>query len=434
MAFKFFRHVLAHHIPLSDDGETQVIKELAHVFNGWDGLVHARVNATVGAIDHHVGGGPSGGNGFYFARFHKTLKERSVKIHLPLIWKGTATGNGDGLRRRQMAFLYITEQGAVLKKAGRRLLVEKDEEKLLDIPASKIEGVLVFGNVQFTTQAVQLMFREGIEMGIFSRRGKLLGQLTSPATKNIDLRRHQYERHGDVRFSLSLARTIVGAKLTNGLAMVQGFFHNHPESALAHEIDRLKELCSKAHEQQDLQSLLGLEGAGAKIYFDAFGEMVLRSFPFPGRRRRPAPDPVNALLSVGYTLLHNEIESLLDGMGFDPYLGFYHQPRYGHATLASDLMEEFRAPLVDRLTLYVVNNSIFKEEDFFRHTQSGSMYLKDDPRKRYFVEYERFVTSPVNSEGQEYGTGYRGLFRRQAERLNRALSKDVPYAPYLFTG
>ena len=332
-----------------------------------------------------------------------------------------------------MAFLYITEQGAVLKKAGRRLLVEKDGEKLLDIPASKIEGVLVFGNVQFTTQAVQLMFREGIEMGIFSRHGKLLGQLTSPVTKNIDLRRHQYERHGDASFCLSLAGIIVGAKLANGLAMVQGFSHNHPESALTHEIDRLKELCSQADEQGDLQSLLGLEGTGAKTYFDAFGKMVLGSFQFTGRRRRPAPDPVNALLSLGYTLLYNEIESLLDGMGFDPYLGFYHQPRYGHATLASDLMEEFRVPLVDRLTLYVLNNGMFKEEDFFRHTQSGSKYLKDDARKRYFVEYERFVTRPIGPEGQESRTGYRGLFRRQAERLNRTLSRDVPYEPYAFT-
>ena len=333
-----------------------------------------------------------------------------------------------------MAFLYITEQGAVIKKSGARLLVEKDKEKLLDIPASKIEGVLVFGNVQFTTQAVQLMFREGIEMGIFTRRGKLLGQLTSPATKNIDLRQHQYHRHNDSRFPLALAGTIVGAKLENSLAMVREFFHNHPDSDLASEMARLKELCSQAHGQGNLQSLLGLEGVGAKAYFDAFGKMVLRSFQFTGRRRRPAPDPVNALLSLGYTLVYNEIESLLDGMGFDPYLGFYHQPRYGHATLASDLMEEFRGPLVDRLTLYAVNNGIFKEEDFFRHSQSGSMYLKDDSRKRYFVEYERFVTRPLSSEGQECKTGYRGLFRRQAERLKRALTKDVPYEPYLFTG
>ena len=100
-----------------------------------------------------------------------------------------------------MAYLYIHEQGAVLKKTGERLLVEKDDERLMDMPASKIEGVLIFGNVQFTTQAVQLLSRQGIEMGLFTKNGKLLGKLVSPTTKNITLRQHQYARHTDPDFS-----------------------------------------------------------------------------------------------------------------------------------------------------------------------------------------------------------------------------------------
>ena len=167
-------------------------------------------------------------------------------------------------------------------------------------------------------------------------------------------------------------------------------------------------------------------------FFQTVCKMVRHSFGFSGRKKRPAPDPVNALLSFGYTLLYAEISSLLDGLGYDPYLGYYHQPRYGHATLASDLMEEFRSPLVDRLTLYLINDRVFKEDDFFTHPKSGSSYLNIESRKRYFVEYERFVSKPVPSEEGPVETGFRGLFRRQAERLKSTLTAGRPYTPYLF--
>jgi CRISPR-associated protein Cas1 len=160
--------------------------------------------------------------------------------------------------------------------------------------------------------------------------------------------------------------------------------------------------------------------------------MVRHSFQFDRRQRRPAPDPVNALLSLGYTMLYNEISSLLDGIGFDPYLGFFHQPHYGHATLASDLMEEFRSPLTDRFTLSLINNRVLQEEDFFLHEPSKSVYLKDEARKRYFFEYESFVTRPMKASDETSETHFRRLFKQQAERLNRALTKEEPYKPYRF--
>lgn len=331
-----------------------------------------------------------------------------------------------------MAFLYITEQGAVLKKSGERLIVEKDDNVLLDIPAVKIDGVLIFGNVQFTTQAVQLMFRQGVEMALFSRHGKLLGQITSPLNKNVTLRQKQYALQADPAFSISIAKIIVKAKLLNGLEFVREFNHNHPGRCPDYLLERLVSVSEHIDSIRSPESLLGTEGAAAALYFDLFKNMLLHSFQFDGRKKRPATDPVNALLSLGYTLVYNEIESLLDGMGFDPYLGFYHEPRYGHATLASDLMEEFRAPLVDRLTLYLVNNRILKEDDFFIHRPAGAVYLKDESRKRYFVEYEHFVTRPMTAEGEKTNTNYRELFKRQAERIKKAISEETAYEPYFF--
>lgn len=331
-----------------------------------------------------------------------------------------------------MTFLYLTEQGAVLKKTGQRLIVEKDDQKLLDIPAAKVEGVMIFGNVQFTTQAVQLLLRQRVELALFSRSGRLLGQLTDPATKNIDLRKAQFKRHSEKDFVLALARCLVGAKLANCLEFVKQFGHNHPDTEFSDEMGHLEVSHSQVDQANELSSLLGLEGSGARLYFQAFAKMIRHGFNFTGRRRRPATDPVNALLSLGYTMVYNEIASLLDGMGFDPYLGYYHQPRYGHATLASDLMEEFRTPLVDRFTLKLINNRIFQEKDFFPHKPSGAVYLTDAARKEYFAYYEKFITQPTACAEDETETTFRKLFRRQAERLKCAVVDNTKYQPFVF--
>lgn len=332
-----------------------------------------------------------------------------------------------------MAFLYITEQGAVLRRTGHRLIVEKDETVLADVPASKVEGVMIFGNVQFTTQAVRLLLECGIEMALFTSTGRLLGQITSPSTKNIVLRQAQYARSGDPAFVLSFARIIVEGKIRNALEFLREFQHNHPEPSLEDENRTLSALLGEMPPQADMTVLLGHEGIAARTYFSAFAKMVRHSFSFTARHRHPSPDPVNALLSLGYTLVYNEISSLHDGLGFDPYLGFYHQPHYGHATLASDLLEEFRSPLVDRLTLSLVNNRVFKEEDFFLHEPTGGIYLRDDPRKRYFHKYEEFVARPATCEGGPEEVSFRKLFRRQAERLKDAVTSGATYEPFRFS-
>ena len=182
--------------------------------------------------------------------------------------------------------------------------------------------------------AIQLLLRRGVELALFSRNGRLLGQLTDPATKNIDLRKAQFGCHEKADFVLSLARALVSAKLANCLEFVRQFGYNHPETLLDAEAEQLDGLRPRNNEAAGLSALLGLEGSGARVYFQAFAKMVRQSFAFDGRRRRLATDPVNALLLLGYSMVYNEIASLLDGMGFEPYLGYYHQPRHGHATLA----------------------------------------------------------------------------------------------------
>lgn len=151
--------------------------------------------------------------------------------------------------------------------------------------------------------------------------------------KNIELRIAQFGRYHDGLFRLSLSKAIVKGKLNNCLAVIKSFSVNHPETDLSGEITFIESSANNIETAESIPSLLGVEGSAAKSYFSGFGKMMLGSLTFAGRKKHPSTDPVNALLSFGYTLVFNEISSLLDGLGFDPYLGYFHTVEYGRASL-----------------------------------------------------------------------------------------------------
>lgn len=315
-----------------------------------------------------------------------------------------------------MANLYLTEQGSVLKKTGDRLIVQKEGELLLDVQCSKIEAVLVFGNVQVTTQAIRELFEHGIELALLTKSGRLIGQLTSPATKNIELRLAQFKRYEDEDFRLRLAKALVCGKFVNCLHTIKSFAANHTAKDFSSEITGMEGALEAARGADSVAVLRGIEGNAARIYFGGFGKMILGDFMFEGRKKHPSTDPVNALLSFGYTLIFNEISSLLDGLGFDPYLGYFHEVEYGRASLAADIQEEFRAS-VDRFTLFLINNRMLCSMDFYRNDKDGSMYLKREAMKKYFAEYEKFLSREFRHPETGDATTMRKCFRIQAEKL-----------------
>lgn len=329
-----------------------------------------------------------------------------------------------------MPNLYLTEQGSILRKRGERLIVEKDGSVLLDVECHKIDSVLIFGNVQVTTQAVCELFEHGIELAILTKTGRLRGQLTSPATKNIDLRIAQFKRHEDEGFKATFAAAIVKGKIKNSVQMLRGFAYNHQDLSLAEEINILEAALEKVDGQPSPEAMSGVEGLAARYYFTAFGKMILAVFEFKGRLKRPPPDPVNALLSLGYTMVYNEILSLLDGMGFDPYIGYYHSVVYGRASLASDLQEEWRAPIVDRLTLRLVNNRVLTADDFYDNPKGEGAYLTREGMKRYFAEYEDFMNREFVHPETKEKTNFRKCFRIQIEMLAGHIKGEREYIPF----
>ncbi len=307
--------------------------------------------------------------------------------------------------------------------------MQKDGETLLDIQCSKINAILIFGNVQFTTQAVHELFEHGIEMALLTRTGRLIGQITSPATKNIELRVLQFKRNDDIAFKLNLSKSIVTGKVGNCVALLESFSYNHPSADLGVEISGIEALTRDISGSANVASLRGIEGTVARTYFSGFGKMILGEFTFEGRKKHPSTDPLNALLSFGYTLVFNEISSLLDGLGFDPYLGYFHEVEYGRASLACDIQEEFRAA-VDRFTLYLVNNRMLNKDDFYQNQKDSSVYLKRDAMKKYFGEYEKNLNREFVHPVTKENTTLRKCFRIQAERLANVIKSGEVYSPF----
>jgi CRISP-associated protein Cas1 len=326
-----------------------------------------------------------------------------------------------------MSVLYLTEQRSIVRKTSDRLIVEKDDQVLLEIPCLKLETILIFGNVQVTTQALIEMLDHGIELALFSLSGKLRGQLTPPKGKNIPLRMKQYELAQSETARLELARRLVSAKIGNSVAVLKRFRKHDPDATPLPEIHEVEALAPEAERSLALQSLLGIEGTAAARYFRILSGAVPPGFGFEARTRRPPKDPFNALLSFGYVLVGQELQSLLDGMGFDPYLGFFHQPDYGRPSLALDLLEEFRAALVDRLSVSLLRLRILNLDDF-HDTPEGGVLLRRDSLKRYFPTYEKELTTPFSVDGEQLT--FRQIFRRQAERLARALTAGEPYESF----
>jgi len=326
-----------------------------------------------------------------------------------------------------MATLYVTEQGTKLTRESRRLLVCRGDETILDVPTIKVERVLVFGYAQITTQALELLLGEGIPTAFLSMEGRLKGTLEPTRSKNIPLRVAQYETCRKPDFRLAVARRIVAGKVRNQLRLVQRFQHNRPELDFSTSQRDLNRLHAEVDRKTAAGGLLGLEGQATAVYFEAFRRMFKR-LSFERRTRRPPTDPVNSLLSLGYTMLANEYLSAISAIGLDPYLGFFHCLSYGRPSLALDLCEELRHPLVDMLTLDLVNRGILKEDDFSQ--ESGGFMLKPEGRKHYFAKYERRMTITIKHPRTGQNTCVRSIIRDQALKTCHAIQEGVPYEPF----
>jgi CRISPR-associated protein Cas1 len=261
--------------------------------------------------------------------------------------------------------LYVTEQGVRLTRRGDSLAVQKGTQILERVPLADLEQVAILGYAQLTTQALRALLQRGVEVLLCTAGGALVGRLASSLGKNIALRRAQFAHLGDEGRCLDLARRVVSAKLFNQQNLVRRYHRRLQVAGLAEARVAIRVARERVSEATTLDELRGLEGHAAARYFGAFG--LLASAPgmeFTRRARRPPPDPVNILLSFGYTQLTNAMHGLVEAASLDPYLGALHAPVHGRPSLALDLIEPFRPLVVDATVLRVVNSRRISPEDF----------------------------------------------------------------------
>lgn len=325
--------------------------------------------------------------------------------------------------------LYVTSHGAYVGKKHDRLIVKQQGEVLGEARIRHTSQVALFGNAQVSSQALQELCGKGVPVTYFSSGGYFYGITHGMSHKNVALRIEQYETARDKARCLALGRRFVSGKIANSRTLLRRNHRNKPEL----ELRALAQSVQTVEGAPDLASLLGIEGMAARTYFGRFGEMlrppagVSPAFDFDNRNRRPPKDPVNAMLSFGYALLTRDWTVVLLSVGFDPYLGFYHQPRYGRPALALDMMEEFRPLIVDSVVLSAVNNGEVGEGDFVH--ANGAVSLIDRGRKAFLAAYERRLAQEITHPVFGYRISYRRVFEIQARLLARTILGEIPELP-----
>jgi CRISPR-associated protein Cas1 len=320
-----------------------------------------------------------------------------------------------------MSVVYITQQGAVVAKEGERLIVTHEGVALLDQPLIHVSQVVLFGNVTVTAPAVSLLLKQQIDTVFLSYHGRYKGRLQPEYSQTVDLRRRQYLLAQNPAFCLQTARALVRGKLHNAAQFCLRQ-RNRPAS-LEVGLSKLQRLERQTANVAQMDALRGYEGAAAAEYFTLYRQFLKQDFGFARRIKHPPTDPVNVLLSLGYTLLFNNVHAMVNMVGFDPYQGFFHTERPGHAALVSDLMEEFRPLIVDSVVLWMVNRGVVMWEDFTGRGEG--LALSPEGLKKFLKHYEDRLQTRIFHPEADGRVTYLHAIEQQARLLARVLRQEV---------
>ena len=349
--------------------------------------------------------------------------------------------------------LYLNTQGYRVGIKSERLVIKDGDDVIDEVRMNDVTHVALFGNIQLSTQAVQELCEQEIPVAYFSMGGWFYGLTRGHGLKNVHTRIRQFAAAANPLQCLALAQKIVQAKIRNHRTMLMRLHVQPPAAA----VQGMKEIAGRVPRALGLDELLGMEGAAAALYFQNFAGMIkvgeddlddeipglevsqsaekrrkaeteAFTFDFTQRRRRPPTDPVNALLSLAYSLLAKDCTIASLAVGFDPYVGFYHQPRHGRPALALDLMEEFRPLIAESTVLTAINNRMINSSHFVR--AGDAVNLSPNGRKAFFQAYEQRMNALITHPVFDYKVSYRRVLELQARLLARHLTGEIPeYVP-----
>lgn len=353
-----------------------------------------------------------------------------------------------------MTTLYVTEAYSVIKKEGDTLVISIPADdrqgrtaRKVEVPTIKVSEVVIVGDSTLTPQALAALLEQKVEITFLNAFGKFRGRVVPQDSRNSLIRLAQFRAHEDATRSFGLARQFVIGKMHNMRTILLRSNRRLNDTILANCIESLRGIqdlvenmeCDstppadpgKPQKGTSWGTLQGYEGAGTAAYFEGFGRLLRgdSDLKFERRNRRPPRDPVNALLSYGYSILHHQCSSALQTAGLDPYIGFLHSSQYSKPALALDLMEEFRAPIVDSVVLTLINNRILRADDFIE--EMGTYRLKDNARRVFLQKFEERMSTNIVHPVFKYKATYRRCIELQARLLAKTLDGEIEeYIPF----
>ncbi len=345
------------------------------------------------------------------SRYWSGVCEEAPKIAHPPVVKGD-----------EGEVVVVHDQRAYLSKHGDQLHVTRDGNVISKHPLHQVRAIYLFGAVQMSTQLMHSCLEEDRDVSFFAPSGRFLGLLRGLPASGVDARIGQYRMFQQPEICLTLAREIVRGKIHNQRVMLM---RNGDASEAA--LEELRLLRDRTADAPDFTTVLGLEGRAAAVYFNGFRSMIkekkLAEFSFTERNKRPPRDPVNALLSLAYSMLAKELAGVCHTVGLDPFFGFYHQPRYGRPALALDLMEEFRPLTADSLAVSLINRCEVAQSDFLFSSQGCN--LNEHGRRAFWQAWFRRLDDEVSHPVFHYRMSYRRMFEVQARQLWRFLRGEA---------
>ncbi|MCM1183523.1 MAG: CRISPR-associated endonuclease Cas1 [Roseburia sp.] len=321
-----------------------------------------------------------------------------------------------------MSLLFINENNATIGiDAGQCVVKYADGMKRM-VPIETLEGITIMGKAQVTTQCIMECFSRGIPISYFSKGGSYFGRLQSTGHVNTRRQRLQCALY-ESDFSLKLSRNILRAKLKNQVVLLRRY-----EKGQNHVVDEAVKMIQICREKLSfcgtIPELMGYEGQAAKSYFEGLSVLVRPEFAFHGRNKRPPRDAFNSMLSLGYSVLMNELYGAIEAKGLNPYFGFMHRDKEKHPTLASDMMEEWRAVIVDSTVMSMINGHEIQKEDFVTDLDAAGCYLTKAGIKKYLSKLEKKLQTDVRYLSYiDYPVSFRRAITLQMDTLTKAIEE-----------
>ena len=324
-----------------------------------------------------------------------------------------------------MSYLYVSEQGSSISFSGNRFHVKYRDDMVKSIPAETLEVIEVFGNVQITTPCMRECLKRGINIIFYSMHGAYFGRLISTSHVNVSRQRLQAELGRDEQFRIQLSKIIIDAKINNQMVLLRRYARTQSMN-IQKQISDMQIMRNKIHNNtvDSIEMIMGYEGMAARTYFQTLGQLIDSDFFFSKRTRRPPLDPFNSLISLGYSIVMNEIYGRLEGKGLNPYFGFMHSDKEKHPTLASDLMEEWRAVIVDSVAMSLINGHELARDDFYTSIEEPGVFLD----KKGFTVFVRKMETKLRTQTKylnyiDYSVSFRRALDLQINQLVKAMEQ-----------